>query len=108
MPLKNDLSRAEKLIIARRRAGLTLAAAARRHKTDVDTYRTWEQGGRGAPTPAVGRVAEHEICFILRLRRELTLADLAPKLGVCRYWLHRMENGSAPAAQLVKYWSSRG
>jgi hypothetical protein len=48
----------------------------------------------------------HEACMLMRKREGLTLDDLADKIELTKWWLCLMEQGKAPIASLLKYWSS--
>ena len=54
--------------------------------------------------PAVGALEVHEQCFLLRRRAGETAAEVAEEMGVSRYWLSRMERGTAPVETLAIYW----
>lgn len=60
------------------------------------------EGMDRAPLP--GGLRDHERCYVARLRADLRLEDLAPKVGVTMFWLCQMERGSAPVETLVAYW----
>ncbi len=102
----SDLTRGEKLRLVRKRGKQTQSQAAKRHKVSVHIYRRWERDDEETtiPSVAVGRLAMHEQCWILRLREDMSLEDVANKIGVCRWWLCQMEQGEAPVERLAEYW----
>lgn len=104
---KSSLTNAEKLILWRRRNGLNQTQAARKLKTSLNQLALWEAGKEKAPKAPepISRLESGEQCFILRRRSGKQQKDIAKSLGVCRYWLMRMEQGLANADSLVKYWS---
>lgn len=109
MALKtSDLTASEKLIIERRRNSKeTQAKAAKRHGVTVNEYRAWERDGDDAPRVKLGKLAEHEACYILRRRGGWTIEEVANDMGICRWWLCQMEHGEAPVARLTEYWSTQ-
>jgi DNA-binding XRE family transcriptional regulator len=112
MKLKNH----ERLMIARKRAGLTQLQAAARAGVSYRAYLALEQGPlTNERLEALERQALHfklstdgltagERCLIMRLRVRRTQADVAKDLGCCRRWVMLMEKGLAPADTLVWYW----
>ena len=103
-----DLTPGEKLLVCRRREGNTQMKESRAYKTPVRAYRLWESDERSSTAPQprikIGRLKEHEQCFLLRRRRKMTLLEAAKGVGVCRWWLRRMEKGEVSADRLVEYW----
>jgi transcriptional regulator with XRE-family HTH domain len=101
----SSLSRGERLRIARRRRGFTQARAAQQYEVPVAVYRSWEVGeDSSAPDAAVGALAEHEQCWVLRLRSRKTLEELREEVNLCGYWLSMMEKGKVPCRRLVDFW----
>lgn len=102
----SSLTGSEKLVLWRRRNGLNQTQAARKLKTSLNQLALWETGGEKVPkVGALGKLTPGEQCFILRRRSGKQQKDIAAELGICRYWLMRMEQGLANADALVKYWS---
>lgn len=102
------LSRGEKLLLERRREGLTQPEAAKKRKVSTSLYRLWEsdkETEEAAPSVALGAVEVSEACFIARRRSGKTVAQVARALRVCRFWLYKMERGEAPTEQLAEYWA---
>lgn len=101
----------ERLRIHRRREGLTQAQAAAKLAMPLGSYKLAEDDDApdcwDIPRPAVGRLQDHEYCFLRRRREGLTLDDLAPKVGVTKWWLCLMEKGKAPVNTLMQYWSAQ-
>jgi DNA-binding transcriptional regulator YiaG len=103
----SDLTRAEKLIIARRRDEISQPRAAARHGVSIDTYKRWETGRYKGPVVALGALAKHEECFVLRRRANMSRSALARRLGVSLTWVTQLERGRAPVDRLYTYWSTR-
>lgn len=108
-----DLTIGERIELSRRRARVTQAQLAELYEVSVDTVRRWEADElrKGAPVPALGRLAVHELCWLARRRRRVTLRDLSAATGLAVTWLHRAERGDIPperAGALVAYWRKAG
>jgi len=101
----SELSKGEKLLVYRRRRGLTQSKSAKERKVSLYTYRRWEADELDAvPKVSVGRLSEAEQCFLLRKRKGMSLADAAKEIDICRWWLCQMESGEAPIDRLLAYW----
>lgn len=102
----SSLTRGERLRIARRRRGYTQASAAQQYEVPVAVYRSWEVGEDSSDIPdvPVGVLAEHEQCWVLRLRSKKTLEELREEVNLCGYWLSMMEKGKVPCRRLVDFW----
>lgn len=99
------LTRAERLLLQRRRRGLTKAEAAERHGVSLYRYERWEAGETlGAPLVGVGRLAFREASLIMRLRAGVGLGAFAGLLGCSGHWVTRMEAGEAPDDRLRAFW----
>jgi hypothetical protein len=99
------LTRGERLTIRRRRLGLTQRQAARQHKVAPFVYGRWElDQGKDIPAVEIGALMKHERCFILRRREGHKQSRIAKALKVSRFWLNRMERGTAPCDVLFNYW----
>jgi DNA-binding XRE family transcriptional regulator len=110
LPTTSKLTNAERLRIARRRAGATQEQWARMHGMSLRAYKAAESGAKNAPSiraPALDKLRPNEACRVLRMRKGLTLGDVADKLGVTKWWLCLMEQGKAPVATLLKFWTRR-
>lgn len=110
LPTTSKLTNGERLRTARRRARQTQEKYANIRGVSLRAYKLAESDAKGAPSvraPAIGELLPHEACMILRKRKGLTLADLAGKLGVTPWWLCLMEQGKAPVATLLKFWTAR-
>lgn len=100
-----DLTRGEKLRLTRRRQGATQSQAAKKYETTIPIYRIWENGEeKKAPNLAIGILAKHEQCWLLRYRKKQTLGEVAGQLQVSPYWLSQMEKGKAPIQRLWDHW----
>lgn len=105
----SDLTDGEKLIIDRRRLGETQGDAAQRLGMPESSYCCAELNQPCAwdvPTPALGKLEQHEMCLIRRMRSGYSQAAIAKRVGVSRYWLCQMERGIEPCERLVGYWAS--
>lgn len=104
-----DLTPGERLILDRRREGMTKAATAEAYGVTLYRYDQWESGtwSEEIPKPSLGRLAEHESCHVQRLRAGVSMADFAKEIGTSAWWVTRMEAGTAPVARLLEYWSGK-
>lgn len=110
-----DLTRGERALIHRRREGWSQRQAADHWGLSLYAYRQCEDDDppetntdevvRSWPKVALGRLEPHEICFLYRRRSGMQLQELADTLGISRWWLCRMEYGTAPCDRLHDYWS---
>ena len=108
LPTASQLTNGERLRIARRRRNLTQAQFARRFRVQLGAYKRIEADiARGIRAPAIKRVLPFEACRVLRVRKGLTLGELAPRIGVSKWWLCLMERGAAPATTLLEFWTRR-
>jgi transcriptional regulator with XRE-family HTH domain len=98
------LSPGVRLIISRRRRGLTQAQEAKRRKASLYQYRGWEEDRGEVPEEKIGRLEVHEQCYVRRIAKGLTLDEVAKDVGVSRWWLRQMERGTANVERLRKYW----
>lgn len=106
---KELLTRGGRLLIMRKRLGLSQAAAAARWEVPHGVYGRWERGQptpgyQGVPREAIGVLLPHERCLLLRLRAGTSQQEVADAMGVCRYWVGLMERGAAPTARLEAFW----
>lgn len=100
------LTRGERLAIQRRRLGERQRVAAVRHGVPLSRYSRWERDLEHGPSVRIGVLKVHEQCFIYRRRSGKTQAQIASDLGMCRYWLNRVELGLANCDDLVGYWEA--
>ena len=101
------LTAGERLLVARRREGLSQTQAARKHGVTRRVYGGWERDDRpGAPSVRVGRLETHERCLLYRRRVGWTQERVARDLRCCRWWLNQMERGDAPVDELLWYWEA--
>jgi transcriptional regulator with XRE-family HTH domain len=109
MLTEQDLMPGERLLLARRRQGITQEAAARWYRVPHGVYGRWE---RNLPTRQLapqevrleGGVRPNEACLIYRLRHGLTQAQVAERTKYCRLWVRRMERAQANPQPLLDYW----
>lgn len=101
------LTNGERLAIDRRRRGERQRAAAQRHEVALSRYSRWERDmDPTAPKVRVGTLKPHERCYLYRRRTGKTQMEVAKDLGVCRYWLNRMELGEVDCTDLACYWEA--
>lgn len=101
-----DLTSGEKLLLHRRREGMTAAAAAKARKTSLYRYARWESDLEAGPSVALWRLAFYEKAFVLRRRAGMSVAELAKRFGITPWWLTQMESGQAPDGRLRDGWAS--
>jgi len=96
----------EKLLIFRRRKGMSQFDAASHQGVSLHKYRKWEVGNEveGAPEILLQKIEPHEACYILRRRSDLSLVDVAKGVGRCRWWVIQMESGKVNCQELTEYW----
>ena len=101
-----DLTTAERLILARRRARETQAQAAERLGVSLYRYTRWETGqDDGGPRAALGRLQVHEVCHVLRRRAGLTVAQVAELAELSEWWVSQIEQGEdVQGARLEDFW----
>ena len=101
-----DLSFCEKLKIWRRREGLSQKQAAEKLKVSKNSYYDLEKSNTSmtVQSPYIGSLYSHEMCYILRKRKSLTLKECAENIGISRYWCNQMELGKVSSGRLVQYW----
>ena len=108
MLTERELTSAERLVLHRRRLGITQHEAAGLLSITAWSYRQLEEGSRtpDRPEPTLDKLKEHEICFILRRRAHRSRTSVAKSVGVSECWLTQMERGRVPATRLIEYWTS--
>lgn len=106
MNLRNN----EQFFIWRRRLGLTQGQAAQRLRISRYAYCLLErQGVVGVcVVPPQKNLTPVEKCTLLRIRKGMTQAALARKLGITRFWLRQMELGKGNPTRLINYWRRHG
>lgn len=101
-----DLSNQEKLMLFRRRNNLNQVKAADHFGVTPAVYRLWERTGAGAPSVKLGPIPNFEVCWILRVRENVSQESLAKAIGYCRWWVAQMEKGKIDAQPLKDYWQA--
>lgn len=100
-----DLTQSERLIVYRRREGLTQKQMAKKLGMSLRAYRACEVSSQPCDfDPEMEFVKTHEMCYLLRIRKRWSLEAGAKRVGVSRWWLRRMERGDAPVARLKSFW----
>lgn len=109
----------EKLFLYRKRTGLSQKALVDDVRSRTSTYpvnlqkvKDWEAGAADFDPVFVlpyqpHAVSQAEWCIIERRRAGWTQEDVADKLKVQLSMVKRMEAGTAPAEELVKFWEKR-
>jgi len=98
-------TKAESLILNRRRMRLNQHEAALRLGLTYDEYRSWEEpGSERGPRQNLGVIKPYEVCYLLRRRSGKTQKEIAKAIGMSRLWVLRMEAGQAPVERLREYW----
>lgn len=107
----SELQPSERLLVDRRRREESQVEAAARLGVSLYQYRAWEDGvtevGLIAPALEPRALSDEEQCIVARVRRGVGVVALAKLLDVSRYWLSRMERGTAPSKRLADYWVRR-
>jgi len=106
------LTKAERLEVSRRRAGLTQRQAADLFGWPFSTYKRAEKGELetdGAwPAPPVGELTAAEACRVWRRREGLTMLELEGLTGLKAKWIHRAERGETSSVEaLLVFWRRR-
>lgn len=101
----SDLSRGERLLVARRRRDESQVDAAARFDVSLYRYRQWETDEAKSPHElGLGKLDGFEACFLMRRRDGRSMAAVAKKVGVSRWWLCQMERGEVDSTRLVSFW----
>lgn len=109
----SKLTNGERLLVARRRRDETQNEAAKRMRLTPYTYRRLESDKPVAidrarcVIPKLGRLREHEVLFLMRVRAGVKIGPLAERIGCARWWLARMERGEAQIERLRAWWRGR-
>lgn len=101
------LTKGERVLIARRRTGMTQVEMAGLFGVSVHQLKQWEYDQcDDIPAVKVTTVFEHDWCFIQRRRQGWLLRELAEKVGLAAKWLHRAERGEVrDVGPLVEWWT---
>ena len=101
----SDLTRGERLLVARRRRSVSQVDAADDFGVSLYLYRQWETDTTRSPHElSLRRLADFEACLIMRRRTKLSASKIAKRLGVSRWWFCQMERGEVDSARLVTFW----
>ena len=108
MLTENDLMLGERLLLLRRRIGVTQKEAAQAYNVPHGVYGRWERNlPTGHAVPEVhleGGVLPHEECLVHRLRHGLTQAAVSERTQYCKLWVRKMERNQANPQPLLDYW----
>lgn len=107
----SDLSTGERVLINRRRLGVTQRVLAprlgltRRQLQDLEagTFR-FQVNEATIGFSSLDDLAENEVCVVLRHRSGKSMLDLEVALGVSRSWIYEMESGRESCDKLRAYW----
>ncbi len=101
------LTKAEKLVVHRRREGFTQVEMADKRGIKRVEYGAMERGDvEFRPAVNIGGLTAHERCFLYRRRAGSTQAEVAIVLGCCRWLVNQMERGDIDCTTLCNYWES--
>ena len=108
MLTERGLTSAERLLLHRRRLGITQFEAAQLLNISAWSYRQLEEGSRlpDRPEPTLDNLKDYEVCLILRRRANRTRSSVAKSVKISEQWLTQMERGRVPADRLIEYWKS--
>lgn len=108
----NALSPGERLFIDRRRRGLTMAAAAKRHKVSQWRYQQWEHDMPTeeplAPSVTLGELTKGECCTLARRRKRASIHEVGAAIGLSHVTVIKYEASDADANPLYDWWARRG
>lgn len=106
MNLDPPLTTGERMLVHRKRLGISQAEAARRACTYRMQYSRWENDAqKGAPLTPNVKLELTEILMLQRRRSGMTQRQLGNAVGCSRQHVVEMEAGRAPADKLITYWS---
>lgn len=98
----------EKLILYRRRRGLTQAQMAKENKLSLKAYQKRETGktppSLSPPNIEINDLTDAERCFLYRKRCSITQAEIAKDLNLSRYYVNQMELNKVSCDTLLWYW----
>jgi DNA-binding XRE family transcriptional regulator len=117
-PRLSNLTHGERLIIARRRNGLTQDELRAKLGLTRRQYQLLEHGSPKGGWPealesnqklaALLRTVEdlepHEMCHVARLRLGMTIPEVGQKIGYTKHWIIEMEYGRQRPDPLVDHW----
>lgn len=110
------LSHGERLLVDRRRRGLSQGEAAARYLLEPWQYGlaerddselspdVWAWVQTIAPRIRSSELRPNERCLLLRRRARLTQEEVAEHMGRSRWWVNQMERGEAPCDELLEHW----
>jgi DNA-binding Xre family transcriptional regulator len=102
-----QLNPSERLLIDRRRRGLTQTQASQAWGFTEWHFRMLEAGNRQSVCPRVriGKLKPHESAFLMRRRKGIKRTELAKMIGISCWWLTQMERGQVNSKRLIEFWS---
>lgn len=108
-PLDGELrtTLAERLLLWRRRKQWTQLEASTYFGLTVHTYKLIEYGKIDCPTIEPGKqyqLKPYERCVIYRKRSGKLQKDIAKEMGICEFWLRKMEQGTVSCDKLLWWW----
>lgn len=106
-----SLTRAERLLIDRRRQFHSQREEAKARRVSLYQYRRWEDGKDEVPHQELSPISQltiAESCWLHRRRAKMALGALARKLRVSKWWLTKMEAGKEPVSDALRaFWARK-
>lgn len=103
-----DLTRGERLVIARRRDDQSQSEAAEDHGVSRKLYAQWERDEVPGPeVVGLGALKPHEQCFLARRRSGFSREEVAHAIDCSAFWVTQMERGRRKCDRLLNYWKAR-
>lgn len=110
-PTVDNLTPAERLVLARRRTGLSGPDLAKKLKMRRHDLQNMELGTRepeGKEVMGMIRTVKSasiaELCYIARRRTSKNTSEVADEVGLSRQWVCLMERGKVSADKLASHW----
>ncbi len=102
----SQLTPSERLLVDRRRRGLTQTQASQAWGFSEWHYRMVEAGNRQSSCPRIriGKLRPYESAFLMRRRLGWRRTELAKMIGVSSWWLTQMERGRVNPNRLLSFW----
>ena len=97
----DDLTQGERLLLDRRRRGVSQSDAV--CGVDRKTYRLWETDEVADDSPPVDilDIFPHEQLLLLRRRRNMTQPQMAEQLGISLSWQKTLESGGVTHTKTI-------
>ena len=97
----NNLTQGERLLLDRRRRGVSQSDAV--EGVDRKTYRKWEtdESHEDAPEITIHEIYPHEQLLLIRRRMGLNQTEMAERLGISLSWQKTLESGGITHAKTI-------